>query len=310
MFFNLETWVSVPPDFHNPSSIQLLISMKVVTWKLFVWFYEFIWVETWTVRRLSFPPWVWCQRNMDAVYIWIITEDDKEHVFLLLYFLIYFFPLSCLSLCLLTNWIINSLHSLAQSTRFKDAFSHYILSLCLSPHLGVSHTTQSQLLDQFFDFLIFLLLRDGRWETQRCREGEVLSDRQSSHHHVVLETRNHHFISRISLNISCYFWCCDCDSKKLLLLLRLLPSCPDQETLLNQSPSIGSYHRVGSCKYLTSCLCSCPSHPPAPRIQTDTWSLEAEELRQSELLRPDLPGPSWLLKHPGTWTTNIGLFRS
>ena len=31
MFFSLETWVSVPPGFQNPSSIQLLISMKVVT---------------------------------------------------------------------------------------------------------------------------------------------------------------------------------------------------------------------------------------------------------------------------------------
>lgn len=120
-----------------------------------------------------------------------------------------FFFLYLVSLCLITNWIINSLHSLAQSTWLKDSFSHYISSLCLSPHLGVGHAAQSQLLDQFFDFLIFLLLRDGRWETQRCREGEVLSDRQCSHHHVVLETRNHHFNSRISLNISRYFWCCD-----------------------------------------------------------------------------------------------------
>lgn len=54
----------------------------------------------------------------------------------------------------------------------------------------------------------------------------------------------------------------------------------------------------------SAALTSCPSHPPAPRIQTDIWSLEAEELHRSKLLLSGLQGPSWLPKRPETWRTN------
>lgn len=202
------------------------------------------------------------------------------------------------------------------------------LSSCLAltifwVYLGVCHSSQSQFLDQLGDLLLFLLLSDGRRETQRRWEGQVFSDGQSSHHHVVLQDRTpqlskakhqpqisdafgYNLYQQHEFNLLCWS-----SSFKTINVTKTegIEETVTAEGLFTslQELSWKKTFRIRSLRFDLRPAGSTLDlhHPPAPHIQTDTWSLEAEELHQSGLLLKDLQDPFWLQGCPRIWRNTV-----